>query len=140
VTVLRCDFLHDIIGRKCGNEANTRRIAREQFVREGIDVKMWDYIVRSALKLKVTPPTWIDIPQMMRLNVATYNVLKLLGEWDCRSACSVRRSALDYNGVHWENMVLRERRGEPCIRPCTPWNRSERPMDVQHLSYPSLIG
>src|SRR5438132_621991 len=38
VTVLRCDFLHDIIGRKCGNEAYTRRIAREQFVREGIDV------------------------------------------------------------------------------------------------------
>src|ERR1700746_2075357 len=27
VTVFRCDFLHDIIGRKCGDEAYTRRIA-----------------------------------------------------------------------------------------------------------------
>lgn len=38
VTVLCCDFLHDIIDRKCGKEAYTGRIAGEQFAREGIDV------------------------------------------------------------------------------------------------------
>jgi len=44
--------------------------------------EMWDYIVRSALKLEITIPTWVDLPQMMRLNVTTYNVLKMLGEWE----------------------------------------------------------
>src|SRR3989442_12398686 len=38
VTVLRCDFLHDIIGRKYGNETYTRRIARELLAGEGIDL------------------------------------------------------------------------------------------------------
>src|SRR5215471_6003140 len=38
VTVLRCDFLHDIIDGKCGKEAHTSGIACEQFAREGIDV------------------------------------------------------------------------------------------------------
>src|SRR5947207_271264 len=38
VPILRCDLLHDIIGRKRRNEAYTRRITREQFIREGIDV------------------------------------------------------------------------------------------------------
>src|SRR5215467_2161682 len=38
VTVLRCDFLHDIIGGKCGKEAYTGGIACEQFTRKGIDV------------------------------------------------------------------------------------------------------
>jgi len=38
VTVLRCDFLHDGIGGKCGKEAYTGGIACEQFAREGIDV------------------------------------------------------------------------------------------------------
>src|SRR6266705_7065275 len=38
VTVLRCDFLHDIIDGKCGKEAYTGGIACEQFAREGIDV------------------------------------------------------------------------------------------------------
>src|SRR5438094_6783365 len=38
VPVLRCDFLHDIIRRKCGNDAYTRGIACEQFAREGIDL------------------------------------------------------------------------------------------------------
>ena len=44
--------------------------------------EMWDSIVRSALKLEITTPTWVDRPQMMRLNVTTYNVLKMLGEWE----------------------------------------------------------
>src|SRR6266478_3725502 len=29
--------------------------------------EMWDYILRDALKLKRKAPTWLDIPQMMRL-------------------------------------------------------------------------
>src|SRR6202165_4856014 len=49
VTVLRCDFLHDIIGRKCGNEAYTRRIAREQFVREGIDVVILNWHAHQSI-------------------------------------------------------------------------------------------
>src|SRR6267143_25350 len=49
VTVLRCDFLHDIIGRKCGNEAYTRRIAREQFVREGIDVEIRNWHAHQSI-------------------------------------------------------------------------------------------
>lgn len=43
--------------------------------------EMWDYIVRNSLGLKYKMPTWIDIPQMMRLNVSTYNVLKMLAQW-----------------------------------------------------------
>src|SRR5262245_33948637 len=35
VTVLRCDFLHDIIDGKCGEEAYTGGIACEQLAREG---------------------------------------------------------------------------------------------------------
>src|SRR2546421_6197505 len=72
-------LFHGVQGRIHGSPLRSRSTMFSQFVREGIDVKMWDYIVRSALKLKVTPPTWIDIPQMMRLNVTTYNVLKMLG-------------------------------------------------------------
>ena len=43
--------------------------------------EMWDYIVRNALGLKCKLPAWSDIPQMMRLNVSTYNVLKMLAQW-----------------------------------------------------------
>ena len=43
--------------------------------------EMWDYIVRGALKLKRYPPSWLNIPQMMRLTITTYNVLEMLGEW-----------------------------------------------------------
>lgn len=43
--------------------------------------EMWDYIVRSSLGLKCKKPSWINIPQMMRLNVSTYNVLKMLAQW-----------------------------------------------------------
>ncbi len=44
--------------------------------------EMWDYIVRGALKLKRKAPSWLDLPQMMRLTVTTYNVLEMLGEWE----------------------------------------------------------
>ncbi len=43
--------------------------------------EMWDYIIRGALKLKRRFPSWLDLPQMMRLSITTYNVLKMLGEW-----------------------------------------------------------
>src|SRR5438874_10475299 len=49
VTVLRCDFLHDIIGRKCGNETYTRRIACKQFVREGIDVVIRNWHAHQSI-------------------------------------------------------------------------------------------
>jgi hypothetical protein len=41
--------------------------------------EMWDYLVRGALKLKRKTPSWLDLPQMMRLTVTTYNVLEMLG-------------------------------------------------------------
>lgn len=44
--------------------------------------EMWDYIVRGALNLKREIPSWLDLPQMMRLTITTYNVLEMLGEWD----------------------------------------------------------
>jgi hypothetical protein len=44
--------------------------------------EMWDYIVRGALKLKRTAPSWLDLPQMMRLTITTHNVLKRLGDWE----------------------------------------------------------
>jgi|CZKJ01.1.fsa_nt_gi hypothetical protein len=44
--------------------------------------EMWDYIVRGALKLNRKAPSWLDIPQMMRLTITTYNVLEMLGEWE----------------------------------------------------------
>jgi len=43
--------------------------------------EMWDYIVRTALGLICKSPVWSDIPQMMRLNVSTYNVLTMLAQW-----------------------------------------------------------
>jgi len=44
--------------------------------------EMWDYIVRGALHIKSKSPSWLKIPQMMRLTITTYNVLNMLGEWD----------------------------------------------------------
>jgi hypothetical protein len=44
--------------------------------------EMWDYIVRGTLKLKRKPPSWLNVPQMMRLTITTYNVLAMLGEWE----------------------------------------------------------
>ena len=43
--------------------------------------EMWDYIVRGALKLKRKAPSWLGIPQMMRLTITTYHVLEMLGDW-----------------------------------------------------------
>jgi hypothetical protein len=44
--------------------------------------EMWDYLVRGALKLKRKAPSWLNLPQMMRLTITTYNVLEMLGEWE----------------------------------------------------------
>ena len=49
VTVLRCDFLHDIIDGECGKEAYTGGIACEQFAREGIDV-----VIRNGQLTKIS--------------------------------------------------------------------------------------
>jgi hypothetical protein len=43
--------------------------------------EMWDYIVRGALKLKRKGPSWLNMPQMMRLTITTFNVLEMLGDW-----------------------------------------------------------
>jgi hypothetical protein len=43
--------------------------------------QLWDHILRGALKLSSKPPSWLDVPQMMRLTITTYNVLEMLGEW-----------------------------------------------------------
>ncbi len=43
--------------------------------------ELWDYIVRGELNVKRKEPSWLDIPQMMRLTITTYNVLEMLGEW-----------------------------------------------------------
>jgi len=43
---------------------------------------MWDYIVRGTLKLKRKAPSWLGIPQMMRLTITTFHVLEMLGDWD----------------------------------------------------------
>lgn len=50
----------------------------EEDVRQWI-YEMWDYLVRGALKLKRKAPSWLDLPQMMRLTITTYNVLEMLG-------------------------------------------------------------
>ncbi len=42
----------------------------------------WEYIVRSALGLKAKTPDWVEVPQMMRLNITTYNVLEMLDNWE----------------------------------------------------------
>ena len=44
--------------------------------------EMWDYIIRGALGLRRKARSWLDLPQMMRLTITTYNVLEMLGEWD----------------------------------------------------------
>jgi len=44
--------------------------------------EMWEYIVRSSLSLKAKTPDWVEVPQMMRLNITTYNVLEMLGNWE----------------------------------------------------------
>ena len=44
--------------------------------------QLWNYIVRAALKLPRKPPSWLDVPQMMRLTITTCNVLEMLGDWE----------------------------------------------------------
>jgi len=44
--------------------------------------EMWEYIVRSSLGLKTKTPDWVEVPQMMRLSITTYNVLEMLGNWE----------------------------------------------------------
>jgi hypothetical protein len=44
--------------------------------------EMWDYMVRGALDLPREAPSWLDVPQMMRLTITTHNVLKMLGDWE----------------------------------------------------------
>jgi hypothetical protein len=44
--------------------------------------EIWDYIARGILKLKRRAPTWLDLPQMMRLTITTHNVLDRLGGWE----------------------------------------------------------
>ncbi|HTA22761.1 MAG TPA: hypothetical protein VK763_04445 [Terriglobales bacterium] len=44
--------------------------------------EMWDYVLRGALDLPREAPSWLDVPQMMRLTITTYNVLDMLGKWE----------------------------------------------------------
>jgi hypothetical protein len=44
--------------------------------------QLWDFILRGALDLPRRTPSWLDIPQMMRLTITTCNVLEMLGEWE----------------------------------------------------------
>jgi hypothetical protein len=45
--------------------------------------EMWDYIVRGFLGLPGKLPKWASLPQMMCFSVSTWNVLKMLGMWEC---------------------------------------------------------
>lgn len=62
---------------------------------------MWDYIVRSSLGLKCTLPTWVEIPQMMRLNVSTYNFLKMLAQWQRAHPYNFLPSLANDRSVIW---------------------------------------
>jgi hypothetical protein len=44
--------------------------------------EMWDYVLRGALDLPREAPSWLDVPQMMRITITTHNVLKMLGGWE----------------------------------------------------------
>jgi hypothetical protein len=43
--------------------------------------EFWEYLLRIALHLEGKPPRWRPRPQMMRMTVTTFNVLKSLYEW-----------------------------------------------------------
>jgi hypothetical protein len=43
--------------------------------------QFWEYLLRVALKLDGKAPAWRGRPQMMRMTVTTFNVLKSLHEW-----------------------------------------------------------
>jgi len=42
----------------------------------------WEYLLRTALTLEGKPPAWRARPQMMRMTVTTFNVLKSLHGWE----------------------------------------------------------
>ena len=44
--------------------------------------ELWEYIIRKALALPAETPSWLDVPQMMRITITTHNVLKMLGDWE----------------------------------------------------------
>jgi hypothetical protein len=44
--------------------------------------EFWEYLLRIALQLQGKPPHWRARPQMMRMTVTTFNVLKSLHEWE----------------------------------------------------------
>ena len=44
--------------------------------------EFWEYLLRIALRLEGKPPSWRTRPQMMRMTVTTFNVLKSLHEWE----------------------------------------------------------
>jgi hypothetical protein len=44
--------------------------------------EFWEYLLRVALQLEGKPPRWRTRPQMMRMTVTTFNVLKSLHEWE----------------------------------------------------------
>lgn len=44
--------------------------------------EFWEYLLRIALQREGKPPSWRGRPQMMRMTVTTFNVLKSLHEWE----------------------------------------------------------
>jgi hypothetical protein len=44
--------------------------------------EMWDFIIRVALDMPRVEPSWLNIPQMMRVTITTHNVLQMLGQWE----------------------------------------------------------
>jgi hypothetical protein len=44
--------------------------------------EFWEYLLRIAIQLEGKPPSWRARPQMMRMTVTTFNVLKSLHEWE----------------------------------------------------------
>jgi hypothetical protein len=44
--------------------------------------EFWEYLIRIALQLEGNRPRWRARPQMMRMTVTTFNVLKSLHEWE----------------------------------------------------------
>src|SRR5207244_7511550 len=87
VTVLRCDFLHNIIGRKCGNEAYTRRIAREQFVREGIDVVIRNWHAHQSITWQKPLARLVGNPESIRM--ATLSFWFALAWWKKASSSAL---------------------------------------------------
>src|SRR5438034_11479952 len=43
---------------------------------------MLEFIGRKSLSPETKTPDWVEVPQMMRLSITTYNVLEMLGNWE----------------------------------------------------------